>query len=106
MIVGASPKLSLHIFHLPRLIAVRANEGDAYPLGALQIGTRVHCVEMNPGIGAHVIRAAGTYGTILRKFDGYVVVQGPERREIAYKKECMATVGKDRIADFPYENPF
>lgn len=72
---------------------MRANEGDAYPLGALQIGTRVHCVEKNPGIAAHQIRAAGTFGTILRKFDNFVVVQCPGKREIAFKEECMATVG-------------
>lgn len=76
------------------MIVVRANEGDAYPLGALQVGTRVHCIEMNPGYLAHQIRAAGTYGTIMRKFDGYVVVQGPKKRETAYKEECLATVGK------------
>lgn len=72
---------------------MRANEGDAYPLGALQIGTRVHCIEKTPGFPFHEIRAAGTYGTILRKFEGHVVVQNPEKHEIAYKETCMATVG-------------
>lgn len=44
---------------------VRANEGDAYPLGALPLGTRVHCIEQTPGFPYHKIRAAGTSGTIL-----------------------------------------
>lgn len=73
---------------------MRANEGDAYPLGALQIGTRVHCVETYPGVPIHVIRAAGTYGTIMRKFEGFVVVQCLKKPEIAYKEDCMATVGR------------
>lgn len=84
---------------------MRANDGDAYPLGALQIGTRVHCVERIPGHMAHSIRAAGTFGTILRKFDGYVVVQCPEKRELAFKEECMATVGKEfRLAMHEWHN--
>lgn len=83
-------------------ISVRANEGDAYPLGALQIGTRVHCIEKNPGIPAHQIRAAGTYGTILRKFEGHVVVQMPKKREIAFKEDCMATVGKKSTQTFQF----
>lgn len=46
-----------------------------------------------------MIRAAGTFGTILRKFrnsegEGYVVVQIPGKRELAFKENCMATVGK------------
>lgn len=72
---------------------MRANDGDAYPLGALQIGTRVHCIERSPGIQSHRIRAAGTFGTVLRKFDGFVVVQCPKKREVAFKEQCMATVG-------------
>lgn len=74
--------------------SVRAKEGDAYPLGALPIGTRVHCIQMNPGIMHFVVRAAGTFATILRKFDRYVVVEDPRKHQIAYKEECMATVGK------------
>lgn len=91
---------------------MRANEGDAYPLGALQIGTRVHCIEIHKGHLAHTIRAAGTYGTIMRKIDGHVVVQIPGKREIAYNEECMATVGKAHRPmvhigwDFPTGNEF
>lgn len=39
--------------------AVLANEGDAYPLGALPVGTLVNNLEIQPGKGAEYIRAAG-----------------------------------------------
>lgn len=74
--------------------AVRPNEGDAYPLGALPVGTRIHCLEKNPGQLCHLIHAAGTFGTILRKFDDKVVVQLPSKREFAFDRTCMATVGR------------
>lgn len=78
---------------IPR-IPVRPNEGDAYPLGALPVGTRIHCLEKNPGQQCHLIHAAGTFGTILRKFDDKVVVQLPSKREFAFHRTCMATVGR------------
>lgn len=78
---------------IPR-IPVRPNEGDAYPLGALPVGTRIHNLEKNPGQSCHLIHAAGTFGTILRKFDDKVVVQLPSKREYAFDKTCMATVGR------------
>ncbi|XP_023303174.2 39S ribosomal protein L2, mitochondrial [Lucilia cuprina] len=78
---------------IPR-IPVRPNEGDAYPLGALPVGTRIHNLEKNPGYPCHMIHAAGTFGTILRKFDDKVVVQLPSKREFAFDKTCMATVGR------------
>ena len=76
---------------------MRANEGDAYPLGALQVGTQVHCLEKFPDYPCHVILAAGTYGTIMRKFDDRVVVQLPSKKEFAFLQTCMATVGKYKI---------
>uniref|UniRef100_A0A3Q2VBL5 Mitochondrial ribosomal protein L2 n=1 Tax=Haplochromis burtoni TaxID=8153 RepID=A0A3Q2VBL5_HAPBU len=40
-------------------MAVSANEGDAYPLGALPVGTLVNNLELRPGKGSEYIRAAG-----------------------------------------------
>lgn len=78
---------------IPR-IPVRPNEGDAYPLGALPLGTQVHCLEKNPGQPCHLIHAAGTYGTLIRRFDDKVVVQIPSKKEFAFDQTCMATVGE------------
>ncbi|XP_048452564.1 39S ribosomal protein L2, mitochondrial [Rhincodon typus] len=39
-------------------MAVSANEGDAYPLGALPVGTLLNSLELYPGKGALYIRAA------------------------------------------------
>lgn len=78
---------------IPR-IPVRANEGDCYPLGALQQSTQVHCVEKSPGEEKHYIHAAGTYATILRKYDDRVVLKFPNNREYSFDQRCMATVGR------------
>lgn len=88
--------INLIIYHF----SVRANEGDAYPLGALPINTQIHCLEKNPGQPFHLITAAGTYGTILRKFDEHVVVQVPSKKQFAFHQTCMATVGRTKAIFF------
>lgn len=74
---------------------VRANEGDAYPLGALAKGTTVCCVEKYPGLGGALIHSAGTYGVIVKR-DGEdrVVVKMPSKKEFSLHETCMATVGR------------
>ncbi|XP_072938504.1 large ribosomal subunit protein uL2m [Epargyreus clarus] len=79
--------------HLPR-IPVRANEGDAYVLGALPTGTIVHCIERDPGRGGLYIHAAGTSGTIMRRQDDRVIVQMPSKRLFSFDQHCMAVVGR------------
>ncbi|XP_063227413.1 large ribosomal subunit protein uL2m isoform X1 [Bacillus rossius redtenbacheri] len=78
--------------HIPR-IPVRASEGDAYPLGALQAGTQVCSVEKYAGTGGFYVHAAGTFATILRHIGDRTIVQLPSKKEFSLSKECMAVVG-------------
>lgn len=75
-------------------MAVSANEGDAYPLGALPIGTLVNNLETQPGKGAQYIRAAGTSGVLLRKVNGTAIVQLPSKQQVQVLETCMVTVGR------------
>nr|XP_015218367.1 PREDICTED: 39S ribosomal protein L2, mitochondrial isoform X1 [Lepisosteus oculatus] len=75
-------------------MAVSANEGDSYALGALPVGTLVNNLEIYPGKGAQYIRAAGTCGVLLRKVNGTAIVQLPSKRQIQVLETCMATVGR------------
>lgn len=70
------------------------NEGDAYPLGALPKGTKVHCIEKMPGEGAHYILTAGSTATILRQVDDRVIIQLPSKLQVSLSKYCMASIGK------------
>lgn len=79
--------------HIGRM-AVFAQEGDAHPLGALPVGTLVNCLEVTPGRGAQLIRAAGTCGVLLRKVNGTAIVQLPSKRQVQVLETCVATVGR------------
>ncbi|NXC28687.1 RM02 protein, partial [Campylorhamphus procurvoides] len=90
MQAGDTIKNSSHIGR----IAVSANEGDAYPLGALPVGTLICNLESHPGKGAQYIRAAGTCGVLLRKVNGTAIVQLPSKRHMQVLETCVATVGR------------
>nr|XP_009671477.1 PREDICTED: 39S ribosomal protein L2, mitochondrial [Struthio camelus australis] len=75
-------------------LPVSANEGDAYPLGALPVGTLICNLESHPGKGAQYIRAAGTCGVLLRKVNGTAIVQLPSKRHMQVLETCVATVGR------------
>ncbi len=67
--------------------------GNALPLQNIPVGTMVHCVELKPGKGAELCRAAGTSAQILGRDGKYVIVrlQSGETRKIL--GTCIATVG-------------
>lgn len=58
--------LIFYIFN--KSISVRANEGDAYVLGALPAGTIVHCIEKDPGMYQF------SYGLEYIKITWYLIV--------------------------------
>lgn len=70
-----------------------ANDGDAFPLGAIPLGTLVHNIEKVPGQGGILLHAAGAFGVIMRKVNKRVIVKLPSKLEVSFSQECMATVG-------------
>ena len=67
--------------------------GNALPLQHIPVGTMVHCIELKPGKGAELCRAAGTSAQILGRDGKYVIVrlQSGETRKIL--GTCIATIG-------------
>lgn len=67
--------------------------GNCSPMGNMPEGTFIHNIEMNPGKGGQLARAAGVSAQILGKEDKYVIVRlasGEVRKILAV---CKATVG-------------
>ena len=68
--------------------------GNTLPLRNIPIGTTVHCIEMKPGKGAQLARAAGAGVQLIARESGYATLRlrsGEKRRVPA---ECRATVGE------------
>lgn len=68
--------------------------GNTLPLSAIPVGMEIHNVELRPGRGGQLARAAGTACTLIKKGDdGYAVVRLPSGEQRLVLLKCMATVG-------------
>lgn len=74
--------------------------GCSLPLENIPLGTDVHNVELFPGKGGQLVRAAGSSAKILAKENDFVVLRLSSKEIRLFKKECYATIGKISNADF------
>ena len=68
--------------------------GNTLPLANIPVGTTVHCVEMKPGKGAQMARAAGAGVYLVAREHGYATLRlrSGEMRKVPV--ECRATIGE------------
>jgi large subunit ribosomal protein L2 len=67
--------------------------GNSLPLGNMPSGTVVHNVELTPGRGGQMARAAGAGVQLLAKEGDYVTLRLPSGEMRMVRAECRATVG-------------
>jgi len=68
--------------------------GNAMPLGKVPLGTLVHNIELYPGRGGQMVRAAGAAAQVLAKEGDYITLRLPSTEMRMVRKECMATIGQ------------
>lgn len=68
--------------------------GNTLPLRNIPVGMQIHNIEMQPGRGGQIARAAGTSCTLIKKgTDGYAVIKMPSGEQKMILLECSATIG-------------
>jgi large subunit ribosomal protein L2 len=68
--------------------------GNAMTLRQIPPGIPIHNVELRPGQGAKLVRAAGTQATIQAKEGSYAIVALPSGEIRKIHLECRATIGQ------------
>ncbi len=68
--------------------------GNALPLRKIPVGTVVHNIELIPGKGGQVARAAGASCQIMAKEGKYVTIKMPSGEIRLFHEDCKATVGQ------------
>lgn len=87
---------------------VRAGEdadikpGNALPLSSIPVGTIIHNVELYPGKGAQLVRAAGNMAQLMAKEGVYALVRLPSGELRNISANCYATVGQ--VGNLDHEN--
>jgi large subunit ribosomal protein L2 len=72
---------------------VDVKPGNAMPLANMPIGTIVHNIEMKPGHGGQMARAAGCYAQLAGRDAGYALLKLSSGETRMVRSDCMATVG-------------
>ena len=67
--------------------------GNALPLKNIPTGTMIHNVELYPGRGGQLARAAGNAAQLMAKEGGYALLRLPSGELRKVSELCMATVG-------------
>lgn len=68
--------------------------GNALPLANIPVGTVIHNVEMKPGKGAQMVRAAGNGAQLMAKEGNEAQVRLPSGEVRKVRLECRATIGE------------
>ena len=76
--------------------------GNALPLENIPIGTFIHNVELYPGKGAQLARAAGIMTQLMAKENGLALLRLPSGELRNVPITCMATVGQ--VSNVDHEN--
>jgi len=74
--------------------AIEPSIGNAMPLRYIPIGSFVHNIEIYPGSGGKLCRAAGSYAQLLAKEGEYAHLKLKSGEVRMLKLDCMATVGR------------
>jgi len=67
--------------------------GNAMPLRSVPVGTIIHNVEMKPGKGGQIARAAGTYAQLVGRDQVNAILRLNSGEQRVVSGKCMATVG-------------
>ena len=76
--------------------------GNALPLTNIPVGTFVHNVELYPGKGGQLARAAGNAAQLMAKEGVYALLRLPSGELRNVPVNCMATVGQ--VGNLDHEN--
>ena len=76
--------------------------GNALPLSNIPVGTFIHNVELYPGKGAQLARAAGNMAQLMAKENGLALLRLPSGELRNVSVTCMATIGQ--VSNIDHEN--
>ena len=76
--------------------------GNCMPIEAIPVGTMIHNIELNPGQGGKMVRAAGQAAQLMAKEGKYAHVRLPSGEMRLVMTRCRATIGT--VGNTDHEN--
>ena len=68
--------------------------GNCLPIANIPVGEIIHCIELYPGKGAQLVRAAGVFAQLMAKENGMAQIRMPSGEVRLVRDNCKATIGQ------------
>ena len=68
--------------------------GNTLPIANIPVGTMIHNIELYPGKGAQLVRAAGVFAQLIAKENGVAQIRLPSGEVRIIRLDCKATIGQ------------
>lgn len=72
---------------------VEIKDSNRLPLKNIPIGATVYAIELNPGKGAQMVRAAGSSAQLMARENGYATLKMPSGEVRKVLEDCEASLG-------------
>lgn len=92
-------KVGAHVANGPE---APAEIGNSLPLCKIPVGSVIHNIELTPGKGAQLVRAAGGMATLMSCAEGYAQIRLPSGEIRKVNEKCYATLGQ--VGNTDHEN--
>ncbi len=76
--------------------------GNRLPLAKIPEGVQIYNIEIIPGRGGKIVRAAGTLAVIMVKGEKYAQIKLPSGEVRLFDINCMATIGQVSNPEYKY----
>jgi len=76
--------------------------GNCLPLKNIPVGMAIHAIELTPGRGAQIVRAAGGAATLMSRDAGFTQIRLPSGEIRRVNEICQATIGQ--VGNIEHEN--
>ena len=83
-------------------VEAEVEESNRLPLESIPVGTFVYAVELTPGHGAQMVRAAGASAQLMAKEDGYATLRMPSGEVRKVLLACEASIGT--VSNLQHQN--
>ena len=81
---------------------VEVEESNRLPLENIPVGTFVYAIELTPGKGAQMVRAAGAQAQLMAKENGYATLKMPSGEVRKVLAACAASIGT--VSNLQHQN--
>ena len=78
--------------------------GNCLPLRSIPVGSIIHNIELRPGAGGQLQRAAGVFGTIVNLDEQHATIRLKSTELRKFDKNCWATIGQVSNTELYFKN--